>query len=95
MGVSHESQLRALHLIKVIIGGNEEGETLFDFAYKTMRSRWENLNKIISISKRFSLQKLESHQYCNFFNKIRGPSPGKTIILSYLLCAFSYVIYKL
>ncbi|XP_062097799.1 tryptophan aminotransferase-related protein 3-like [Humulus lupulus] len=74
MGVSHESQLRALHLMKVIIE-RKEGETIFDFGYKTMRNRWEKLNDIISLSKRFSLQKLES-QYCNFFNKIRGPSPA-------------------
>ncbi|XP_030504207.2 tryptophan aminotransferase-related protein 3-like [Cannabis sativa] len=75
MGVSHESQLRALHLMKVIIDQAKEGETIFDFGYKTMRNRWEKLNEIVSVSKRFSLQKLES-QYCNFFHKIRGPSPA-------------------
>ncbi|XP_062097717.1 tryptophan aminotransferase-related protein 4-like [Humulus lupulus] len=74
MGASHESQLRALHLMEVIIEG-KEGETVFDFGYKTMRNRWEKLNEIISVSKRFSLQKLES-QYCNFFHKIRAPSPA-------------------
>ncbi|XP_062099652.1 tryptophan aminotransferase-related protein 4-like [Humulus lupulus] len=74
VGVSHESQLRALRLMKVIIQGKEE-ETMFDFGYKTMRNRWEKLNDIVSISKRFSLQNIE-FQYCNFFHKIRAPSPA-------------------
>ncbi|KAF4372785.1 hypothetical protein F8388_000952 [Cannabis sativa] len=41
----------------------DEEETMFDFGYKTMRNRWEKLNEIISVSKRFSLQELESDQY--------------------------------
>ncbi|KAF4372786.1 hypothetical protein F8388_000953 [Cannabis sativa] len=74
MGVSHESQLRALKLMKVVIEG-KEGETLFDFGYKTLSYRWEKLSEVISVSKRFSLQEIEP-EYCNFFHKIRGPSPA-------------------
>ncbi|XP_062099654.1 tryptophan aminotransferase-related protein 3-like [Humulus lupulus] len=74
MGVSQESQLRAIKLIKIVIEG-KEGETLFDFGYKTLNHRWKILNEIISVSKRFSLQKIES-QSCNFFNKIKRPSPA-------------------
>ncbi|KAM6542254.1 hypothetical protein CsatB_006701 [Cannabis sativa] len=79
VGVSHESQLRTLQLMKVITQGKkeeDEEETMFDFGYKTMKNRWEKLNEIISVSKRFSFQELESDQYCNFFHKIRGPSPA-------------------
>ncbi|OMO98679.1 hypothetical protein COLO4_13770 [Corchorus olitorius] len=71
MGVSRDTQLRAFKLLKVALQGRE----LFDFGYQTMKSRWERLSNIISLSKRFSLQKIDP-QYCTFYNKIREFSPA-------------------
>ncbi|KAJ4968190.1 hypothetical protein NE237_014891 [Protea cynaroides] len=73
LGLSHETQVRALELLKVVL--EDEGKTLFEFGYKTIANRWEKLNKIVSASKYFSLQKL-SPQYCNYFQDIHHPSPG-------------------
>ncbi|XP_044511753.1 tryptophan aminotransferase-related protein 4-like [Mangifera indica] len=73
MGVSRDSQLRALKLVQVVL--ENRGKEIFEFGYKTMRSRWEKLSKIISLSKRFSLQEIAS-QNCNFFHKVRPASPA-------------------
>ncbi|KAJ6685195.1 TRYPTOPHAN AMINOTRANSFERASE-RELATED PROTEIN 3 [Salix purpurea] len=73
MGVSRDSQLRALKLIKVVLATGGRG--IFEFGHETMRKRWEKMNKLISTSKRFSLQKLMP-KYCNYFQKIRGASPA-------------------
>ena len=79
MGVSRESQLRALQLIKVVLEGS--GKPIFDFGYRTLSNRWEKLNKTLSVSRRFTLQKIGA-KYCNFFHKTRGPSPGNDITSS-------------
>ncbi|KAA8546605.1 hypothetical protein F0562_002656 [Nyssa sinensis] len=73
MGVSRDTQLRTLKLLKVVLEG--EGREIFDFAFKTMRSRWEKLSQTLSMSKRFSIQNI-APQYCTFFQKVRGPSPA-------------------
>ncbi|GFY96448.1 pyridoxal phosphate (PLP)-dependent transferases superfamily protein [Actinidia rufa] len=73
MGVSRDAQLRALKLLKVVLKG--DGRRIFDFAYNTMSKRWEKLSRAVSKSKRYSLQEIPS-QYCNFFKKVRGPSPA-------------------
>ncbi|MED6197009.1 hypothetical protein PIB30_052750 [Stylosanthes scabra] len=73
MGISRDSQLRALKLLNVVLEG--DGKQIFQFAYSTMRNRWTRLNQIISKSKRFSLQKL-SPQYCTFFKRVRALSPA-------------------
>lgn len=73
IGISREAQLRALQLVKVALQGN--GKEIFKFGYKTLSSRWEKLNETLSVSSRFSLQKLGA-QYCSFFQAVRGPSPG-------------------
>ncbi|KAK3009561.1 hypothetical protein RJ639_013538 [Escallonia herrerae] len=72
MGVSRDTQLRALKLLKVISEGNGKG--IFEFSYQTMSERWEKLSKALSKSKRFSIQQT-APQYCTFFQKVRGPSP--------------------
>ncbi|CAI0396336.1 unnamed protein product [Linum tenue] len=74
MGVSRDTQLRALKLLKTIMaeGG---GRTIFDFGYQTMKSRWEKLRKVVSVSKRFSLQDVSSH-YCVFSGRVRESSPA-------------------
>lgn len=79
IGISREAQLRALQLVKVALQGN--GKEIFKFGYKTLSSRWEKLNETLSVSSRFSLQKLGA-QYCSFFQAVRGPSPGNYIILN-------------
>ncbi|GFP98549.1 tryptophan aminotransferase-related protein 4 [Phtheirospermum japonicum] len=73
MGLSRDAQLRALKLMKAILHGNGTG--IFDYAYNKMSSRWEKLSRIISSSKRFGLQEIPP-QFCNFFEKVRGPSPA-------------------
>ncbi len=75
MGISREAQLRSLQLIKAILQGNENGTEIFEFAYNKMRDRWERLSWIMSKSKRFSLQEIPN-RFCNFFQRVRGPSPG-------------------
>ncbi|XP_022767971.1 tryptophan aminotransferase-related protein 4-like isoform X2 [Durio zibethinus] len=73
MGVSMDSQLRAFKLLKAVLEG--EGKEIFDFAYQTMKARWERLTMALSSSKRFSLQK-NNPQYCIFYNRVREFSPA-------------------
>ncbi|XP_058188826.1 tryptophan aminotransferase-related protein 3-like isoform X1 [Rhododendron vialii] len=73
MGVSRDAQLRALKLLKVVLEEGE-GNEIFEFAYQTMRKRWERLSRVISMSNRFSIQEIPP-QFCTFFQKVRGPSP--------------------
>ncbi|KAJ6352545.1 hypothetical protein OIU76_001724 [Salix suchowensis] len=73
MGVSRDSQLRSLKLLKAVLAGG--GRDIFEFGHETMKKRWEKLNKVISMSKRFSLQKL-APKYCTYFQKISGVSPA-------------------
>ena len=76
MGVSRDTQLRILKIIKAILPEIRGGEDdIFKFGFKTMSERWKRLNKLISSEKRFSLQKLDA-QYCTYLQKIRDPSPG-------------------
>ncbi|GMY29498.1 tryptophan aminotransferase-related protein 4-like [Fagus crenata] len=72
-GVSRETQLRVLKLLKVVIEG--KGREMYEFGHKTMKTRWQRLSKSLSLSKRFSIQELESH-YCSFSRKVRRPSPA-------------------
>ncbi|XP_031132098.1 tryptophan aminotransferase-related protein 4-like [Ipomoea triloba] len=73
LGISKETQLRALSLLKTVVQG--DGRGIFNFSYEKMKNRWERLSQIISQSRRFTLQEI-SPNYCNFFEKIRGPSPA-------------------
>lgn len=74
MGIGKEVQLRALKLMKTVLEGNN-GTEIFNYAYGKMSRRWKALSDILSASKRFSLQKIPP-LYCNYFQKIRGPSPA-------------------
>lgn len=76
MGVSRDTQLRVLKLIKVMLAEMRGEGGIFEFGHKTMAERWSKLSKVISSSNRFSLQQL-SPQYCTYFKKIRCPSPGE------------------
>ncbi|XP_068653602.1 tryptophan aminotransferase-related protein 3-like [Aristolochia californica] len=73
IGISHDTQLRALILVKSILG--KSGRDLFQFGHTTLQHKWQRLNEVVSQSKRFSLQKL-SPQYCTYFRTMRQPSPG-------------------
>ncbi|KAL1540588.1 tryptophan aminotransferase-related protein 3-like [Salvia divinorum] len=73
MGISRETQIRALQLMKAILRG--DGKEIFDYAFEKMSDRWGKLSQIFSKSKRFSIQEIPP-LYCNFFDKVRGPSPG-------------------
>lgn len=75
MGVSRDSQLRTLKLLKAVLEGG--GREIFEFGHETMKKRWEKLNRAISLSKRFSLQEIVP-KYCTYFQKIRGVSPGNS-----------------
>ncbi|CAH1446143.1 unnamed protein product [Lactuca virosa] len=73
LGISKDTQLRVLKLLKVVV--EDDGKQLFKFAYAKMRERWDRLTSVFSKSTRFSIQ--ERHPlHCNFFNKTRLPSPA-------------------
>ncbi|GLT65407.1 hypothetical protein SLA2020_378430 [Shorea laevis] len=74
IGVSRDSQLRALKLLKVVL--KDGGRGIFEFGFQTMRDRWEQLRNTLFKSERFSLQKFDEPQYCTFFQKVRGTSPA-------------------
>ncbi|XP_068649267.1 tryptophan aminotransferase-related protein 3-like [Aristolochia californica] len=73
LGVSRDTQLRALRLIRAALKG--EGRELFEFGYKTMRKRWVELSAALAPSGRFSLQKI-APRHCSYFKEVTGPSPG-------------------
>ncbi|KAL0324893.1 UNVERIFIED_CONTAM: Tryptophan aminotransferase-related protein 4 [Sesamum radiatum] len=73
LGISREAQLRALKLMKTIL--HADGREIFEYAHKKMSDRWRKLSDIVSLSRRFSIQEVPS-LFCNFFEKVRGPSPA-------------------
>ncbi|CAL9188132.1 unnamed protein product [Musa hybrid cultivar] len=75
MVVSCDVQLRVLKLIRVVIAEMGKGGGIFEFGYKTLKTRWSKLHKLVSSSNRFSIQPLLPH-YCNYFKRIRDPSPA-------------------
>lgn len=78
LGISKDTQLRVLKLLKKAVEG--DGKPIFEFAYKKMRDRWERLTSVFSKSTRFSIQ--QRHPlHCNFFNETRLPSPGTFVSL--------------
>lgn len=87
-GVSRETQLRVLKLLKVVIEG--KGREMYEFGHKTMKTRWQRLSKSLSLSKRFSIQELESH-YCSFCRKVRRPSPGNSFFLLFQAIRFEFM----
>lgn len=75
MSISTDTQLRALKLLKAITKDDASGKEFFEFGYNIMRDRWDSVNKIISMSKRFSSQEI-SPQYCTYFKRVIEPSPA-------------------
>eukprot|EP00257_Ricinus_communis_P007635 XP_002524354.2 tryptophan aminotransferase-related protein 4 [Ricinus communis] len=73
-GVPRETQLRVLKLLKVVLN-KAEGREIFEFGLETMRNRWKEFSRTLSMSRRFSIQEF-NHQYCSFSKKVRGPSPA-------------------
>jgi len=82
MGVSRDTQLRAMKLLKVIV--EDGGREIFKFGYKTMTKRWDRLRKTLSMSNRFSLQKV-APENCTYFQKVREPTPGENLPQPYNL----------
>ncbi|KAL9234149.1 hypothetical protein vseg_009050 [Gypsophila vaccaria] len=73
MGVSRDTQLRMLELLKVVVDGGTKH--FFQFGHETMKDRWLRLNSAFSTSARFSLQSLPP-QYCTYYQQVRQPSPA-------------------
>ncbi|XP_021771537.1 tryptophan aminotransferase-related protein 3-like [Chenopodium quinoa] len=73
LGVSQDTQLRVLILLKAIV--DEGGSDIFKFGHNIMKERWEGLTTILSTSSRFSLQHIPP-QFCSFYQRVRGPSPA-------------------
>ncbi|KAL1219689.1 Tryptophan aminotransferase-related protein 4 [Cardamine amara subsp. amara] len=73
MGVSKDTQFHVLQLLKVIVGDGDD--EIFHFGYGTLKKRWEILNKILSMSTRFSLQTIKP-EYCNYFKKVKDFTPA-------------------
>ncbi|KAK7380540.1 hypothetical protein VNO78_33053 [Psophocarpus tetragonolobus] len=73
VGVSRDTQLRALKLLNVLLEG--DGREMFQIAYAIMKNRWTRLEQIMSKSKHFSLQELYPH-YCTFFQRVRVSTPA-------------------
>lgn len=73
IGVSHDTQLRVLKLLKAIV--DDGGREIFEFGHTTMRERWLRLNATISASSRFSLQDI-TPQFCTFYQRVTAPSPA-------------------
>ncbi|KAF8025009.1 hypothetical protein BT93_F1999 [Corymbia citriodora subsp. variegata] len=83
MGVSRDTQLRALKLLKVLV--KDGGREIFEFGYKTMSKRWDKLRKTLSMSTRFSLQKIPPEN-CTFFQKVRDPTPAFMAAYAWVRC---------
>ncbi|CAH2035248.1 unnamed protein product [Thlaspi arvense] len=73
LGVSRTTQLYVLQLLKVVV--SDGGDEIFHFGYETLKKRWDTLNKIFSMSTRFSLQRIKP-EYCNYFKKVRDFTPS-------------------
>ncbi|KAK4765004.1 hypothetical protein SAY86_026094 [Trapa natans] len=71
IGVSGDSQLRSLKLLKVVL--EDGGRGIFEFGYGKMKSRWQRLRSTVSLSNRFTLQKVPS-QDCTFFQELMRES---------------------
>ncbi|CAM0909623.1 unnamed protein product [Alopecurus aequalis] len=75
IGTSHDSQLRMLKIIKVILANLGSKEDIFALGRDVMTNKWRKLNAVVSCSRRISLQKILPH-YCTYFNVNRDPSPA-------------------
>ena len=75
LGISHDSQLRVYKLLKTIVDKNS-GREIFEYAQKIMEKRWKSIEAIMYTSSRYSIQQIPP-QFCTFYQRVRGPSPGK------------------
>ncbi|KAI4389721.1 hypothetical protein MLD38_001918 [Melastoma candidum] len=73
LGVSKDTQLRALKLLEVVL--RDGGRSIFEDGHRTMSKRWERLRDAMSVSDRFSLQKIPPER-CLYFNETRDPTPA-------------------
>ncbi|CAO2171251.1 unnamed protein product [Urochloa humidicola] len=75
MGVSRDTQLRMLGIVKVMLANLHGEDDIFAFGRDVMTNRWRKLNATVSRSRRISLQRI-APEYCTYFNRIREPSPA-------------------
>lgn len=85
-GVSEDTQLRMLGIVKAVLARLNSEDDIFAFGHDVMRARWRRMNAAVSRSRRISLQKVPPG-YCTYFKRIREPSPGE--LLHFLLEAHS------
>nr|P31757.2 RecName: Full=Alliin lyase; Short=Alliinase; AltName: Full=Cysteine sulphoxide lyase; Flags: Precursor [Allium cepa] len=79
-GTSRETQLRSLKILKEVIAmvktQNGTMRDLNTFGFQKLRERWVNITALLDKSDRFSYQKLPQSEYCNYFRRMRPPSPS-------------------
>lgn len=88
IGVSKDSQFRASQILKAIRASYSHGDAkklgahnnalqtgLFDFGYKQMDLRWEQVRRAVQGNACFSLEIFPS-AYCNFFGRTAVPHPA-------------------
>lgn len=91
VGVSHDSQLRATHLIRAVRDGYTKSgnpslkmlpeehasqHRLFHYGHAKLRKRWDGLIPLVKVSDRFSIQQDLEPKYCNFFKDTVQPAPA-------------------
>ncbi|CAO2179414.1 unnamed protein product [Urochloa humidicola] len=75
MGASRDTQLRMLGIVKAMLANLHGEGDIFAFGHGVMRDRWRRLSAAVSRSRRISLQRM-APGYCNYFKRIREPSPA-------------------
>lgn len=91
IGIAHESQLRAAHLLRAARDGYAKSgnpslemlpadyaarHLLFHYGHKKLWSRWDVLRQVLKGSDRFSIQQDFEPKYCNFFKDVVQPAPA-------------------
>ncbi|KAG2304375.1 hypothetical protein Bca4012_063372 [Brassica carinata] len=71
----YERMKRYITLSSIGVSKDTQLREMFHFGYRTLKKRWETLNKIFSISTRFSLQTIQP-EYCHYFKKVRDFTPS-------------------
>nr|AYN25508.1 alliinase [Allium chinense] len=79
-GTSRETQLRSLKILKEVVAmiKTQKGtmRDLNTFGFQKLRERWVTITALLDKSDRFSYQKLPQSEYCNYFRRMRPPSPS-------------------
>ena len=95
--VSHESQLRAAHLLRTVREGYEKPDNtikqhIFHYAHLKLSERWDKIIQLFQGSNRFLIDQSFQPEYCNFFKDVVKPKPGRVCVSSYFLQVWWYFI---